>query len=592
MAEYYPPIESVPIFNASNFAQGQTANLASPTTAADLSGSFVTYPSAQGAVSFPAGISTTDEINSGTTTTNKLNASDIYVNTIYYDDGSSQKTASVTGPTGYTGPQGPQGVTGPEGTQGNQGNIGYTGPTGPTGTQGALGPTGPMFDTDGVVTISTTQTITGQKTFSNDMYAHDIIGPTGGFLKLTSNDSSYGVALRDDNGSGGHNTRLAVYSVNASGNSNENKYVASSHIFTGINGAVSKLEVGGTVTVDGDNTQSDQGSVLINGNWVSTSLESDYNTIHMECGMKMYGNKITELGDGSNDDDAANIGVVKLNVANFRTLGSLYQYSFSCFHRQASSTVNFIEDVYTGYSDFLINTNGPAPFSFVMVGNDYPSTNYDNLLVLKVDIECNVTTQTNSSSSSSVVHWDNVKTTGYWYYNPWYWLAGTGSTIDFSSFANSHILPSTQSSATALTAYGTGNISASWKGDTHGSATGYNDMVKNWTSTTPTGNNDANASVDFGYGTFCYDPTYTSGEMGYASSQTVQVYYINSSGKPSSVSVTPFVFPGNNSVIEANSYRMTQATVNVTVCQSPVNLYLAYGTSQTDPLNGSTISTL
>ncbi len=80
---------------------------------------------------------------------------------VTYPDGTTQSTATATGPTGATGspgaagPTGAVGPTGPSGTNGTNGATGAAGPTGPagptgatgtagtTGATGATGPTGP-----------------------------------------------------------------------------------------------------------------------------------------------------------------------------------------------------------------------------------------------------------------------------------------------------------------------------------------------------------------------------------------------------------------------------------------------------------------
>lgn len=96
----------------------------------------------------------------------------------------------AVGPTGATGGIGPQGLvgatgaTGPTGAAGSKGATGATGPTGatgargPTGATGATGPTGATGTVDTsilnkYVTIAGDQTITGKKTFNNDVWIGD-----------------------------------------------------------------------------------------------------------------------------------------------------------------------------------------------------------------------------------------------------------------------------------------------------------------------------------------------------------------------------------------------------------------------------------
>lgn len=64
------------------------------------------------------------------------------------------------GPQGFQGPIGLDGATGPQGVQGPQGFQGFQGPTGPQGPDG---------DTSNLVTLSTTQSISGQKSFTNTL---------------------------------------------------------------------------------------------------------------------------------------------------------------------------------------------------------------------------------------------------------------------------------------------------------------------------------------------------------------------------------------------------------------------------------------
>lgn len=67
------------------------------------------------------------------------------VGCIYYDDGTKQCSAVISGPQGSTGPTGPQGITGFQGSTGIQGSTGPIGPTGAAGPsdQGPQGATGP-----------------------------------------------------------------------------------------------------------------------------------------------------------------------------------------------------------------------------------------------------------------------------------------------------------------------------------------------------------------------------------------------------------------------------------------------------------------
>ena len=78
----------------------------------------------------------------------------------------------IQGPTGVQGIQGIQGFTGnqgptgSQGIQGIQGDTGLQGIQGPTGSQGIQGPTGPKPSTTEFVDISSSQTITGNKTWT------------------------------------------------------------------------------------------------------------------------------------------------------------------------------------------------------------------------------------------------------------------------------------------------------------------------------------------------------------------------------------------------------------------------------------------
>lgn len=144
MAEYYPPCELVPIFNPANFVCGQ--NNTTTSTNIDVSGSFVTYPSAQGPVTFPFGANIEDLAIIET-----QESDTIKVRQIVFSDDTVQITAyqpgdTMTGPTGPTGPTGSDGPEGPAGEQAASGITGPTGPTGPASTSeaGGTGPTGPQ----------------------------------------------------------------------------------------------------------------------------------------------------------------------------------------------------------------------------------------------------------------------------------------------------------------------------------------------------------------------------------------------------------------------------------------------------------------
>jgi hypothetical protein len=97
--------------------------------------------------------------------------------------GATGAPSSVAGATGSTGPQGntgatgaasfvagATGATGPQGNQGNTGSPGTNGTNGTNGAQGATGATGPAPSTANFVDLTSTQTISGTKTFNSGTY--------------------------------------------------------------------------------------------------------------------------------------------------------------------------------------------------------------------------------------------------------------------------------------------------------------------------------------------------------------------------------------------------------------------------------------
>ncbi len=105
----------------------------------------------------------------------------LHLGTIYFQDGSSMNTATVTGPIGPTGPTGFKGadsfVTGPTGYTGPTGDKStVTGPTGYTGPASSVtGPTGDKSDVTGPT--GERSTITGYTGPTGDK--SDVTGPTG-----------------------------------------------------------------------------------------------------------------------------------------------------------------------------------------------------------------------------------------------------------------------------------------------------------------------------------------------------------------------------------------------------------------------------
>jgi hypothetical protein len=93
-------------------------------------------------------------------------------NVLTFPDGTTQATATLTGPAGATGPAGPQGPTGaagPAGTNGTNGATGAQGTTGATGPQGVAGPTGPQGPAGTVPNLTGDITSTGAATTYNNV---------------------------------------------------------------------------------------------------------------------------------------------------------------------------------------------------------------------------------------------------------------------------------------------------------------------------------------------------------------------------------------------------------------------------------------
>ena len=99
--------------------------------------------------------------------------------------------------------------------------------------------------------------------------ATNIIGPSNNNVVLQCNSSSHALFLQDTNDQDpvGHNSRIAIYSVNASGNSNVNRYRASTHDFDPITAQSST-----TINLNGDTNVS--GSLQVTGTQLSTSENS------------------------------------------------------------------------------------------------------------------------------------------------------------------------------------------------------------------------------------------------------------------------------------------------------------------------------
>jgi hypothetical protein len=100
--------------------------------------------------------------------------------------------AGAPGPQGPAGAQGPQGSAGAQGPQGQIGQTGAVGPQGPTGTTGPTGPQGPQGPPGtlppGLVDVTSAQTISGAKSFTNTIVASNSSGPA-----LIASGSSPGV---------------------------------------------------------------------------------------------------------------------------------------------------------------------------------------------------------------------------------------------------------------------------------------------------------------------------------------------------------------------------------------------------------------
>jgi len=156
------------------------------------------------------------------------------------------------GDTGATGAQGPIGLTGPAGTTGAQGPIGLTGLAGATGPQGPIGLTGqagsnativmgaisvtsnangatissgvltlnPADAINGGIITNGTQTITGPKTFVNDIKINGLTVGLGGGNK--SNNTAMGSDALKLNSIGGNNVAVGMNSLssNTTGNNN------------------------------------------------------------------------------------------------------------------------------------------------------------------------------------------------------------------------------------------------------------------------------------------------------------------------------------------------------------------------------------
>lgn len=117
----------------------------------------------------------------------------LHTGTIYFQDGTSISTASVTGATGAPGPNGatgapgPNGLPGPNGATGPQGAPGQTGSPGPdglpgpnglTGAQGAPGPNG-LTGSPGPDGLTGAQGITGSPGETGAQGITGAQGPTG-----------------------------------------------------------------------------------------------------------------------------------------------------------------------------------------------------------------------------------------------------------------------------------------------------------------------------------------------------------------------------------------------------------------------------
>jgi hypothetical protein len=138
-------------------------------------------------------------------------------NGITFPNGTTQTSATVSGPQGPQGSAGPQGATGPAGPTGLQGATGAAGPAGPQGPTGSQGPQGP-------------QGATGSQ---GPVGLQGPLGPQG----PTGPEGPAGVGIQEPGGPSGFNTGVGFNALNPNTTGSGNTADGASALFSNSTGA-------------------------------------------------------------------------------------------------------------------------------------------------------------------------------------------------------------------------------------------------------------------------------------------------------------------------------------------------------------------
>lgn len=270
--------------------------------------------------------------------------------------------AGATGGTGATGAQGPIGLTGPAGPQGSQGPIGLTGPAGPAGATGAQGPIGltgqagsnatiimgaisatsnanggtissgvlslnPADENNGGIITNGTQTITGPKTFVNDIKINGLTIGLGGGNK--SNNTAMGLDALKLTSLGGNNVAVGMNSLssNTTGNNNtgigfstlKSNTTASSNTAVGFN-ALNTNSTGSNNSSLGD--QSLANNSTGNSNSAFGASSNSNNTTGSDNTALGYHTLFNNTSGSNNTAVGANADVSTNNLTNATAIGN------------------------------------------------------------------------------------------------------------------------------------------------------------------------------------------------------------------------------------------------------------------------------
>ncbi len=258
-------------------------------------------------------------------------------------------------------------------------------------------------------------------------------------------------------------------------------------------------------------------------------------------------------------------------------LGYLYQYSFSQTYTQNAGTVNFITGAYLDPAKSVaVNVPGPFPFSLYFDTADWGSlaNNYNNLVVMAVDYQTNVSRLTGTGGpSDTVAEYDYLFARGFFYINP------TGIMTTSKAFIAE---PSTDLGlATAPTSYNYKAIASFKDGNSGGAVGWWPDTPKNTTMNFTSASASSPENQQYYFEGINFEGTQ---EGRYAVSYGSLIAQATPGTKPDWMGCIPFIGAGMNSGIDGSQTRTTQITCNVTFLQCPVPVSIL--ATSFDPMSG------